>query len=852
MKILRRVLLGIIAVILVAGGGIGITLNSWTNGPLPQHDGELKFAELYDKVEILRDKWGIPHIYASNPHDLFFAQGFTHAQDRWWQMEFSRHIGAGRIQELTGKSESVMGTDIALRTMGWYKTAKLEVETVYDADTLVILQAFADGVNAYIMSRPAGQLAFEYNLLGVTGVNIKIEPWTPVDSVVWGKAMAWNLGDDGEELFRSELAEILDEAMLKALDPPFDYSTKPSIILPEDLPLSDSTLALPKLQDTASIKGVNDRIAGNIMLNNDPLLSKDDGVGSNNWVVDGDLSKSGAPLMANDMHLGLQMPSIWYLIGLHCQPISDDCPYNVTGFQFVPSPLVTAGHNDKISWAFTDHTADEIDYFLIEINPDNELQYLWDGEWRDMSLRDEVIHFGDSEDTLTIQVRETHLGPIVNDNQLDESGNSLGFNNDDPRILRWTALIPSQIFTAVRKLNVAQDWTEFRAALEAWSSPSQNVIYADIEGNIGMQNPGIIPIRAKDHSGTFPILANSGEQDWVGFVPFDDLPRVFNPARGYVETANQMNVPMEYFAQLQEKLAGEFGEDSNYVYQNTSAAGYRGQRIAELLESLAPHDADTFAKIQGDNKDISAEEIMPYLAEIEFEDDKITKTREWLLEWDFQMHMDSPQAALYAVFWSELMDVLYNDQLGDTIRANGRGNFKRATYELAREPENDWWDEVTTDGIESRDDILKVAFERAYHRAIELLGDDQSTWKWGTLHTITFVSNPLGLSGIQQIEAIVNRGPLPLSGGSEIVNSSSWSTSSEDFTTAHGVSERVIYDLSDWDKSLAINTTGQSGHPFSSHYSDMIDSWRFIEYAPLLYSRERVESEAVSTLILTP
>ena len=267
MKMLRRIILLLAVTILVVGGGISYILYNWTQGPLPQHDGELQIDGLNDTVEILRDEWGVPHIYASNPYDLFFAQGYTHAQDRWWQMEFSRHIGAGRIQELTGENPSVMGTDIAIRTMGWYKTAQYEIENVYDEVALSMLNAFADGVNAYILNRPKSQLAFEYNLLGVTGVNIDIEPWTPVDSVVWGKAMAWQLGDNGDELGRSGLAEILDmdSRLFKDLYPEYDFEENPTVILESDLPLNNDTLSNLSNNDTIGVFGVDDTIAGNVL-----------------------------------------------------------------------------------------------------------------------------------------------------------------------------------------------------------------------------------------------------------------------------------------------------------------------------------------------------------------------------------------------------------------------------------------------------------------------------------------------------------------------------------------------------------------------------------------------------------
>lgn len=849
MKLYRRILLFIVVVMIVAGVGIGFTLYNWTQGPLPQHNGEIKVAGLNDSVEILRDESGIPHIYASNPNDLFFAQGYTHAQDRWWQMEFSRHIGAGRIQELTGANDSVMGTDIAIRTMGWYKTAQYEIENVYDEQAIMMLEAFADGVNAYILNRPKGQLAFEYNLLGVTGVNIEIEPWTPVDSVVWGKAMAWQLGDSGNESQRSALADVIDpnSDLYMSLFPAYDYDEFPTVLLESDLPLSDDTLSRGTANDTLGVWGIDDTKAGNVSLMNHALLTKRDGIGSNNWVASGDMTESGLPLLANDMHLAHQMPSIWYQIGLHCQPITDECPYNVVGFQFPNVPLITAGHNDSIAWGFTDHTDDVIDYFFIEVNPDNDLQYRWNDEWRDMTVREEAIRVGDSDEVLTIQIRETHLGPIINDNQLDDDGNVLGFNNDDPRILRWTGLEPTQLFTAVHNLNLASNWQEFREALKLWSVPAQHVVYADVEGNIGIQIPGLIPVRASGHSGTLPIVANSDEQDWQGFIPFDELPRTFNPDRGYIESANQMTVPPAYFEQLAENLADEFGDDAMVMYLNSSDMGYRGRRIVELLEELAPHSADTFRQIHSDNYDRSAEKIVPLLADLDFGEDKYNSARDWLVNWDYQMDVDSGEAALFGIFWSHLESNLFDDQIGEFIEDYGIRFHPYTLVSLSNDPSNGWWDDVQTDELETMDDILIQSLQGAYEEAVERMGTDESDWRWGTIHLAEFESNPLGLSRIAQLEDIVNR-YTPIGGSRVSVNAAG---AQENYIVEAGVSERVIYDVSDWDSSLSIQTTGQSGHPYSPDYDNMIDAWSNYQYKPMLWSRERIEAASVNKLILT-
>lgn len=865
MKIVRIILLVLVVVIVLALLGGLYVFNKWTRGPLPQVSGEITISAanvqaagggstLSDSVEIIRDEYGIPHIYASTAHDLFWAQGYTQAQDRWWQMEFARHIGNGTIQELTGQVDSLMGTDVFIRKAGWRRASERDLANLSE-DEVSVLQAFADGVNAYIFSRSKGDLALEYTLLGLTGVNIEITPWTPADTLVWTKVMADNLsGNWGEELDRSALYENLGQTMTDEYIRPWPFGDKPTILQAEDLPISDNTLTTAQATHIDGIVGVDGGFAQSYRDTAAAWFGDGAGIGSNNWVIGGQNTASGMPLLANDPHLAIQMPSIWYEVGLHCLTVDEACPYDVVGFVFPAAPGVVIGHNANIAWGVTNVGPDTQDLYMLKINPDNELQYEWNGEWRDMTVRDEVINFGDGTPSVTIQVRETHLGPIINDNSIDpETHLPTGFNNEDPMAFRWTANESGTIMRALLMLDKASNWEEFREAASWWDSPSQNMIYADIQGNIGYQTPGRIPIRAAGHSGLLPVPGWTDEYDWKGYIPFDDLPRILNPPRGYIATANQAVVPLEYYDQLREKLADQFGADSNYFLGQEWAYGYRGQRIVELLEASNQHTAETIQAIQGDDKMISAEEMTPYIQALTFDDAKLTDARDWMLNWDYQMTMDSPQAALYANFWSHLLNDLYNDQLGDVMKATSRDLSMWATLQLSADPQNAWWDDTNTaDVTETRDDILVRAFTEGYEATVKALGEDRAKWRWGDLHTATFVSNPLGLSGIDLIENIVNRGPVAVNGGSDMVNATGFSGYDGDFSVRALPSMRMIVDLSDLTKSLTINTTGQSGHPYSTHYSDLIDMWRNIQYHPMLWSRDQVQAAADNTLVLKP
>jgi len=847
-----QIVVPVVVFVLVASSIAGYAwFYNVTRSPLPQHSGELKVAGLQDTVEILRDEFGVPHIYAQNMHDLFFAQGYTQAQDRWWQMEFWRHVGSGRIGELVGKNDALLGTDIFIRTLGWQRVAESEVKLCDDEETLSRLQAFSDGVNAYIMNREPSKLAMEYGILKLTGIDTEIEPWTPADTLVFGKMMAWDLGpSNNNEEGRATLYELLGEEMAdQLLTPPWPFGKKPTIVQPEDLPIAGSAEVFQvedkdKCTDTAILLTSNPSHSMGL------VFEPGQGIGSNNFVAGGKMTRSGMPLLANDPHLGIQMPSIWYEVGLHCCPASDEPNSDMVGYAFAVTPGVIIGHNNSIAWGITNVGPDVFDLYRIRVNLDNPLQYEWNGEWRDMTVYKETIYFGDGAEPITVNVRETHLGPIINDNDLDEeTGGITGFNNEDPLALCWTALEPSTILQAVMKLNTATNWEEFRDALRYWDVPAQNFVYADTKGNIGYQMPGNIPIRSKNHSGLIPAPGWTDEFEWKGFIPFDDLPRIFNPERGYIVTANQAVVPMEYYDQLAEKL----GEGLNYLISREWDYGYRAQRVVELLGEKAPHAVSTFQAIQGDNKLISAEELMPYLANLRFDNAELTEARDWLLEWDCQCNMDSPQAALYAEFWAGLVNDLFGDQFTEDIVVHGSDREMQAIFLLMDEPNNSWWDDITTkDVIETRDDILVRSFSESYADTVAALGKNRDSWRWGDLHTATFVSNPLGQSGIGLIENMVNRGPFSTSGSTGTVNNTVWYTDSGDFSVKWVPSMRMIVDLSDFSKSVTVHTTGQSGHPYSQNYDDMIDLWRNVEYCPMSWTREQVDVAAVDKLILEP
>ena len=850
MRRLRRILLVIVILVLLLAGAatgyVAVTMRKM----LPQTDGTLSFAGLDGQVTVYRDAKGIPQIYATTTRDLFFAQGVVHAQDRWWQMEFNRHTGLGRISELTGKNDTALRSDVFIRTLGWNRAAQADVNAA-PPETLAVLNDYSDGVNAYIGGKSGSDLAVEYSVLAVKGINIPIEKWSPLDTIAWGKAMSWLLsGNLDNELLRTDLYKKLGPDAKSMVDdyymPPYPYDQRQTILTAEELQIKpQETIMLPPVVAPGTdLSHLATTLVGNTPFDFDPINGKHLKGASNNWVIGGKLTQSGKPLLANDPHIAIQMPAIWYENGLHCIQLSAACPYDVEGFSFPGVPGVIIGHNQRIAWGETNVGPDTQDLYSIKVDPNNDTKYELDGKTEDMKVVTETIRFGDGTPSQDIRVRITHFGPIITD------APSFAKRSDLPLALHWTAITDTNdLFGSVLAINRATDWQTFRQALTRWATPSQNFVYADIDGNIGYQTPGLIPIRAKDHSGLTPVDGSTTKYDWKGYIPFDYLPRTFNPAKGYIATANQAVVPLEYYSQLAAQLGDKFGKDSNYVISYEWDYGYRAQRLNQLIKAADKHTVDTVKIIQGDNYNGSAAEILPAVLKVDFGSNVPKDVIDWMGQWDYQEGMNSGQAALYEAFWVQLMRKLWGDQLG--YPPDGT-NIAWGTHLLLDQPDNIWWDDVTTtDKKETRDDILRSAFIAAYQDVSKQLGADYKTWKWGTLHTATFVSNPLGASGIDLIEKFVNNGPVSVSGGSNTINRSSW-TADDPYNTDSISSMRFIVDMGDFNNSQWILPTGQSGHPTSGHYRDMTEQWRNIQYDSMLWDQSAVKKAAASTLVLQP
>lgn len=820
------VILGLLLVIAVFGL---ITVRR----SFPALSGRLQVSGLVEEVEVLRDAYGIPHIYAANEHDLAMAQGYIEAQDRFWQMDFWRHIGSGRLSEMFGESQ--LETDIFLRTLGWARVVEEELETI-DPDTLSMLQAYADGVNAYLAQNKGGAISLEYAILGLLTPDYVPEPWVPLHSLTWAKVMAWDLGANMDDEIRNAvlLARIGPER-LADFNPPYPAQHPLIVSAEENLAEGGATAAADGAVSPLALPGLGRLMA---QIENLHALTGGgfEGIGSNNWVISGERTASGKPLLANDMHLGIQMPSIWYEIGLHCRPLSADCDLNVVGFSFPGIPAVVVGHNADIAWGVTNLGPDVQDIYLEKINPDNPDQYLVYGEWVDMLLVEETIQVAGAE-PVQITVRYTRHGPLLSDvdPELAALGPILGESDERYALsMQWTALAPGTIVEALVKLDRAKNWEQFRAALHYWDTPAQNFVYADREGNIGYQSTGRIPQRATG-DGSFPVAGWTDDYEWLGFIPFDALPRSYNPEKGFIVSANNAVV----------------GDDYPYFITGGWDYGYRANRIVELLSGDSSVTAEDIATIHGDNYNASAARYLPLLKALEGMDEDWPAERLEVFDgWDLQDNLDSAPAALYNAFFRHLVLNTFGDELPEGW-IPGSARAYMLLENLASDPNNAWWDDARTSIAETRDDILKRAFAAGVAEIELLLGTDPAKWRWGDLHTASFVNSTLGQSGIAPIEALFNRGPFPTSGNGPAVNATSWKVSAG-YEVTWIPSERLIVDLDDLDASLAVHPTGQSGHAFHPNYIDMPELWRLIDYHPLPWTPAAVEASAVHRLLLVP
>lgn len=818
-------------VIVISLAALAATLAYYvTRRPLPKQEGELVVLGMQDAITIYRDSWGVPHAYAANPYDLFFAQGYVHAQDRWWQMDISRRLGRGTLSALLGEDETLQATDRLARTLGWEQLA-LANYNASTFETRAVLHAYAAGVNAYIEGRSPGDLAIEYTLLDLRLDDITIEPWSPLDTLAWLLALQWQTsGNAAQEILRAQALTRVDEAMLALYTP--QPGDAPSILSAADLGLDESAAAAGEAETPPSPPTDYTRL---------PLaetLAAFDRIGPREmpegtaWVVSGERTATGSPLLATAPGYPLQMPSPVYEVGLYCIETPERCPYNLAGISVPGIPGIFSGHNGRAAWALNGAWIDEQDLLVIRLNPDNPTEYAWDGGWRAMTVREETLLVNGVEEPQTFTVSTTHLGPVI-------AAISPLLGRDQALVVRWTAQDgPADPLIALFKLNRAQSWDGARAALSEWTFSAQNVLYADLDGTIGYQLAGRVPVRAPGHSGLLPILAEASASEWREVLPFARLPTLTNPSTGMIVAANNPIVPPAH--------------PDAALLNATAAPGTRATRIVERLRAIDAHTGDTFADIQADVFSPSAAAALPVLREALSGDERLGSMLDWLGEWDARLAIDSPQAALFGAFWLRLAEYTYADELGAppcdcfTVRAG--------LLALLDLPNHAWWDDAQTRFVvERRDAILRRALEQAIVDLTQAQGTTPDAWKWGDLHTATFSSATTSSIGLDALQEPFVVGPLPVGGTGDTLNTTrSTGAGRGRAQVLSAPAARLIIDLASPESSRAILTTGQSNHLASGHYRDMVDPWRFVKYHTVLWERASIEEASDAMLALEP
>jgi len=899
----RRLRLVVIAfvLLLVAGVGYGSYWSvSTVRASFPQTTGSLRLKGLSAPVDVERDGNGIPQIYADTPEDLFRAQGYVQAQDRFYEMDVRRHLTSGRLSEMFGSGE--VETDAFLRTLNWHGIAQEEYDTKLDATTKQYLQAYTDGVNAYLKDHSGAALSLEYAALKFKS-GYKPAPWTPVDSVAWLKAMAWDLrGNMQDEIDRALMTSRLSQAQIKQLYPDYPYDRNSPIVTTGAV--DSSTGDFEPTASSSSPQGLNSAVDSQLsgisqIIDQMPnmLGPNGTGIGSNSWVVSGKYTTTGKPLLANDPHLAPELPSVWYQMGLHCRTVSKTCPYDVTGFTFSGMPGVIIGHNQDIAWGMTNLGADVTDLYLEKVTANT---YLFDGKQKPFKTRREVIKVAGGKPR-TITVRETNNGPLISDrdDEIRTVGQTApvsdppgGVNSGYAVALKWTALSPSKTMDAVFQLDRATDFDQFRAAARDFAVPSQNLIYADTKGNIGYQAPGLVPIRPAGDDGAWPEPGWSSKYQWTGkYVPFDAMPYEYNPPQGYIVTANQPVIDQNKYPYL-------LTEDWDY--------GTRSQRINDLIQSKIKDNGkismDDMQSMQNDDSSEIAKLLVPYLLKVDITNDKgdyVRDAQKLLQGWDYNQDSDSAAAAYFNAVWRNVLKLAFGNKLPKELRPKGQclrvppagqtgpvddlsGQAKTVEecgerdadeaqpdggdrwFEVVRDilpdADNPWWTMSTTAFFGSdtkksdhstRDQLLAQAMKDARYELTAKLGKDINTWSWGRLHKLELKNQTLGTEGPSVVKWMLNRGPWELSGGEAAVDATGWDAAGG-YDVVWVPSMRMVVNLQDFDKSRWINLTGASGHAYNAHYTDQTSKWANGELLPWYYTPGRVEKATKAKMVLTP
>ncbi len=814
---LARVLVWVLVLIILIVVGTGVWSRWRIRAALPQLDGTAQAPGLAAPVDVLRDARGVPHLRAQSLDDLYFAQGYVTAQDRLWQMDLSRRLAEGGLAEIFGSK--LVERDVENRKLGFRVAAERGADDL-PPEIRHLLSSYARGVNAFIDAH-RDRLPIEFVILGY-----KPKPWREVDSVAVGLNMAKMLNtswpaDLEREQVRARLSPEL-YADLFPEDSPLEHPVAEPVQGPAHAVPAEDARAVPA-RDPSKPDDIASSDAGlDPMLDALESTSGDDVVlGSNNWVISGAHTASGKPLLSNDPHIAHSVPSVWYMIHLEAPGM------DVSGVSLPGAPTVIIGHNQRIAWGMTNTGPDVQDLYIERFNPANPNQYLHNGQWVDAEVRDEAIKVRGAADR-DVTVRVTRHGPIIS----DEGGRSLAIS--------WTALEPHALQFPFVAINQAQNWEEFTKAIRNFTGPEQNMVFADVDGNIGYYAPAWVPIR-RNGDGSVPEPGATDDYDWIGYVPFEDLPHAYNPASGLIATANSRVVPDGY----------------PYYFTDAFAAPFRTARIFDLLDAGTPgrqcgpgQDAasrsacftvDDMLKIDMDIHPLDDAWLAPALVRAAAAHppgaDDARKAIELLQHWNGEATADSPVPLICHDAMIALRERILRPKVGDEL-AKHTWSLSTIFVEKVVDQRLARW---LPPGDADFDATLMASLDDALDRIEHRLKDrDPGAWRWGDTIPLTFHHplDPLPLIG-----RYFDVGPFPQAGTANTVKAT---------TPGAGPSMRMVVDFSDLDGSVQNLTLGESGEVSSPYYADQFQAWYTGHSFPMLFSDAAVDRGAVHRLRLEP
>ncbi len=782
----------LVSLIVIAAGSGYVWFQYTVKKSLPQISGELNIPGIKEEVEIIRDNYGVPHIYAKNEPDLYFALGYAMAQDRLWQMEFTRRLGQGRLSEIFG--EDFIKVDRYFRTL-----TAAGVNKKVPHEFAFILQSFTKGLNAYLETH-RDRLPIEFKLL-----RYEPEPWQVDDYVQIVKVITWALSPGWKiDLVAGEILKKVGDERFKDAFPLWpDHAP---LIIPEEI----KALSLNSNSTFETVSLI------------EKLITLPSAGASNNWVVAGKKSITGKPILANDTHLPLKNPSFWWEVHLVCPNI------NVSGFAVPGVPGIPIGQNRHVAWGITNVMVDDVDFYVEKINPNNPRQYWYKDQWEDMKVKVETIRIK-GKDPVKTEILLTRHGPVVT---------GAGDSSKERLIsARWAFADGLQPVQAGALLIKAKDVEEVKEALRYWELPGQNFVFADTNGNIGFWCCATVPIRVKG-DGLLPVPGWTGEYEWKGYVPFEERPHLINPKEGFIATANN-------------KIAGK---DYPYLISRYWEPTDRITRIVQLLKGKEKLSVEDFKKMHQDIYCPQASELIPKIIKVleeQFTDKDGNKAKDILSKWDFVMDKESVAACLYEMTYRKMMGNIFKDEMGEEIFEKYLKTSlfpPRAVNAMVRNGASPWFDNIDTPEKETMDQIIALSLRQTFSELKEVLGNDMDKWSWGQIHTLTF-EHVLGKK--KPLNLIFNIGPFPVGGNLLTINKKKYSLD-KPYNANHGVSMRMIVDLSNMDGSLHVLPTGESGQLKSPNYRDQLPLYLSGKYHPVWIDRRDAEKHSQGTLTLKP